>query len=70
VLWISSGNVVTKGGGKFEGSQGMKNSGICILIPEGESLQTATKVTFKSIDVFVLLRQEFIGQLPEPSPSS
>ena len=69
-FWTSGMQFVTNGSGRFEGARGVKTSSLCILIPSGESLENATRVRFKTIDVFIVLRKEFIGELKISLPGA
>ncbi len=63
-FWISSNQIITGGTGRFSGAQGLKTAGVSILLPPGVSLKDAGQVSVKSIDVYRVLRKEFIGSLP------
>ena len=63
-FWISANQIITQGGGQFAGAQGLKTTGVSILIPSDTTLEKVQKVSFKTVDVFRIIRREQIGKLP------
>ncbi len=65
-LWISVSQRFAGGSGRFEGARGVQTSGVALMLPSGQPLSALGRVTIKTIDFFIILREEFIGTVQLP----
>jgi hypothetical protein len=66
LLWVSANQMITGGTNRFAQAQGTKTAAISIQIPDGTTLEDLRSFQFTSVDVFRVVRKEFIGTPPPP----
>jgi hypothetical protein len=67
-LFVAANEVISNGSGRYEGAHGLKTSAISLYLPPGTTVQAATNVSLKSLEVFRVTRKEFIGTPPSTPP--
>jgi hypothetical protein len=62
-LWVSGNQIITNGTGRYEGAQGLKTVGGSTFVPADKAtdLTQAGKFTANTIEVFRVIRNEYIG---------
>jgi hypothetical protein len=69
-LWITGEQIITNGAGRYAGAQGLKTVGGSTWVPADKAKDLSQAGTFSAntVEVFRVIRREYIGSLPPPSP--
>jgi len=61
-FWVTSNLIVTNGTGRYEGAQGMKTVAGSTWVEPGKPLTELGEFSVKTVEVYRIVRGEFIGQ--------
>jgi len=67
-FWVTSNLVITGGTGRYEGARGVKIVGGSTWVEPGKPLTALDRFSVKTVEVYRIVRRQFIGGFQPPPP--